>query len=230
MGTGRGAARSELAAEPVLRLDGGGPAQSSRNSHPPPHLHFLVLVPPPGAAPPSCVWVPPPPLHGIPHERWPCERPLAAWYPDSMAGTREASAGLGIGSASHAARGDGATCRTTTNEPRKRGGQPGNQNALKHGLRTREAERNRKVGHAGIKVLQHLLISQGMIPRAEGRLRPRPVRQDQMALLIEAEPELAALVRAAGGYLPDLSTGRRMAATCEDICDAKDCALVNIVV
>lgn len=129
-----------------------------------------------------------------------------------MAGTREADAGLASRPASHAARGDGAVCRTATNEPRKRGGQPGNRNAFKHGLRTREAERNRKLGHATIKVLQHLLIAQGMIPRAEGRLRPRPIRQDQMALLREADPLLAALTRLHGLYLPDAVMRRMQAA------------------
>lgn len=70
------------------------------------------------------------------------------------------------------------------NEARKRGGQPGNQNAFKHGQRTREVERQRKLAYASIKVLQHLLIAQAMIPREEGRLRPRPLRQDQMHLLL----------------------------------------------
>lgn len=114
-------------------------------------------------------------------------------------------------STSHSARGADTACRIMTNEARKRGGQPGNTNALRHGLRTREAERNRKLGHAGIKVLQHLLIVQGMIPREAGRLRPRPIRQDQMALLREADPLLAALTRLHGLYLPD-AVMRRMQA------------------
>jgi hypothetical protein len=48
-------------------------------------------------------------------------------------------------------------------------------------------------------------------------------------LLIEAEPELAALVRAAGVCLPDFSTGRGRAAACEDIHDVKDCAFGRMV-
>ena len=101
--------------------------------------------------------------------------------------------------------GDGdAACRRASNDRRKPGGQPGNRNAVKHGRRTAEAQRQRKLTHSRLKVLQHLLNSQGMVPRSEGRLRPRPLRQDQMALLMEAEPELAAMVRAAGVYLPDV--------------------------
>ena len=50
-----------------------------------------------------------------------------------------------------------------------------------------------------------------------------------MDLLIEAEPELAAMVWAVGGYLSDLSTGRRGAAACEDIYDVKDCLSVRLV-
>ena len=59
-----------------------------------------------------------------------------------------------------------------------------------------------------MKALQHLLVAEGMVPRSEGRIRPRPIRADQMNLLLEAEPELAALVQAAGVYLPDLFWGR----------------------
>jgi len=95
-------------------------------------------------------------------------------------------------------------CRRASNDRRKPGGQPGNKNALKHGRRTAEAQRKRKLAHAGLKALQHLLNAQGMVPRSEGRIRPRPLRADQMALLIKAEPELAALVQAAGVYLPDM--------------------------
>ena len=100
-----------------------------------------------------------------------------------------------------------AACRRAANDQRKPGGQPGNRNAVEHGRRTAEAQRKRKLAHAGLKVLQHLLNSQGMVPRSEGRMRPRPIRADQMNLLLEAEPQLAALVRAAGVYLPDLFRG-----------------------
>jgi hypothetical protein len=105
---------------------------------------------------------------------------------------------------SYSARDEGTACRRAANDRRKPGGQPGNRNAVKHGRRTAEAQRQRKLTHSRLKVLQHLLNSQGMVPRSEGRLRPRPLRQDQMALLMEAEPELAAMVRAAGVYLPDV--------------------------
>jgi hypothetical protein len=55
-----------------------------------------------------------------------------------------------------------------------------------------------------------------------------------MDLLIEAEPERAeperaAMLRAAGVYLPDVSTGRGRAAACEDIHDVKDCAFGHLV-
>jgi hypothetical protein len=108
---------------------------------------------------------------------------------------------------SYSARDEGTACRRAANDQRKPGGQPGNKNALKHGRRTAEARRRQKLAHASLKALQHLLNSQGMVPRTEGRIRPRPLRQDQMDLLIEAEPELAAMVRVAGAYLPDLVLG-----------------------
>jgi hypothetical protein len=124
-----------------------------------------------------------------------------------MAKAHRAQIGLGSTSESYSARDGDASCRRASNDRRKPGGQPGNKNALKHGRRTAEARRRQKLAHASLKALQHLLNSQGMVPRSEGRIRPRPLRQDQMALLIEAEPELAALVRAAGLYLPDLVLG-----------------------
>ena len=130
---------------------------------------------------------------------------------------------------SYSARDEGAGCRGASNDKRKPSGQPGNRNALKHGRRTAEARRRQKLAHASLKALQHLLNAQGMVPRSEGRIRPRPIRSDQMDLLIEAEPDLAAMVRAVGGYLPDLSAGRRRAAACEEICDVKDCTLAYIV-
>ena len=104
---------------------------------------------------------------------------------------------------SYSAGDEGTACRRASNDRRKPGGQPGNKNAWKHGRRTAEAQRQRKLTHSRLKVLQHLLNSQGMVPRSEGRIRPRPIRADQMNLLLEAEPQLAALVRAAGLYLPD---------------------------
>ena len=120
-----------------------------------------------------------------------------------MAKSRRAQIGLGSTSESYSARDEGTACRRASNDQRRPGGQPGNRNALKHGRRTAEARRRQKLAHASLKALQHLLNSQGMVHRAEGRLRPRPLRPDQMALLIEEEPELAAMVRASGLYLPD---------------------------
>jgi hypothetical protein len=52
--------------------------------------------------------------------------------------------------------------------------------------------------------LQHLLTAPGMIPREEGRLRPRIIGQDQMVLLSEAAPLLAGMTCAGGLYLPYL--------------------------
>jgi len=126
-----------------------------------------------------------------------------------MAKTRTAQTGLGATPTSYSTGGEDEACRRMTHEQRKRGGQPGNQNALKHGQRTREAQRERKLAYARIKALQHLLISQGMIPCKEGRLRPRPIRQDQMALLREDEPLLAALTSLRGLFLPDAPIRRR---------------------
>ena len=48
------------------------------------------------------------------------------------------------------------------------------------------------------------LTAPGMIPREEGRLRPRAIGQDQMVLLSEAAPLLAGMTCAAGLYFPDL--------------------------
>ena len=125
-----------------------------------------------------------------------------------MTKPRRAQTGLGSTSESYSAGDEGAACHRASNDRRKPGGQVGNANALKHGRRTAEAQRKRKLAHASLKVLAHLLVAQGMVPRSEGRTRPRPIRSDQMDLLIEAEPELAAMVRAAGVYLPDLVLGR----------------------
>ena len=121
-----------------------------------------------------------------------------------MAKPRRTQIGLGSTSESYSAGDGDASCRRASNDRRKPGGQPGNRNAVKHGRRTAEAQRKRKLAHASLKVLQHLLNAQGMVPRSEGRIRPRPIRADQMHLLLEAEPQLAALVRAAGVYLPDV--------------------------
>ncbi len=121
-----------------------------------------------------------------------------------MAKAHRAQIGLGSTSESYSTGDGDAACRRAANDRRKPGGQPGNRNALKHGRRTAEAQRKRKLTHSRLKVLQHLLNSQGMVPRSEGRIRPRPIRPDQMNLLLEAEPQLAALVRATGVYLPDV--------------------------
>ena len=126
-----------------------------------------------------------------------------------MAKSRRAQTRLGSTSESYSARGEGTACRGASNDKRKPGGQPGNRNALKHGRRTAEARRRQKLAHASLKALQHLLNAAGMVSRAEGRIRPRPIRSDQMALLIEAEPLLAAMARTAGIYLPDIRLGRQ---------------------
>lgn len=121
-----------------------------------------------------------------------------------MAKAHRAQIGLGSTSESYFVGDEGTACRGASNDRRRPGGQPGNRNALKHGRRTAEARRRQKLAHASLKALHHLLNSQGMVPRSEGRIRPRPIRSDQMDLLIEAEPELAAMVRAVGVYLPDV--------------------------
>lgn len=63
---------------------------------------------------------------------------------------------------------------------RRPGGQPGNQNALKHGQCTYRAISARKAATARVKAASVILHGLGAIP---GRCRRRLVRPDQVPLL-----------------------------------------------
>lgn len=77
-----------------------------------------------------------------------------------------------------------------TNEPgRRRGGQPGNTNARKHGRRSAAAELARKQTTATLKGITHLLVGLGEFPPGQRR-RCRPMRVDQLGLTARLEPEL----------------------------------------
>ncbi len=60
------------------------------------------------------------------------------------------------------------------------GGQPGNQNALRHGQRTRRAIAVRKAATARVKAAAVILHGLGAIP---GRCRRRLLRPDQVTLI-----------------------------------------------
>ena len=75
----------------------------------------------------------------------------------------------------------------------RRGGQPGNQNALKHGRRSAAATLARKRSRAVLKAASHLLTALGAFPPGQ-EPRCRPLRGDQWAIVAEHEPELFALM------------------------------------
>jgi hypothetical protein len=71
---------------------------------------------------------------------------------------------------------------------RRRGAQPGNQNRLVHGRRSRAVEAERKAGNALRKLALHVLLATG--DTGGDRLRPRPMRMDQLALLAQHDVAL----------------------------------------
>jgi hypothetical protein len=77
-------------------------------------------------------------------------------------------------------------------EPRRRGGQPGNQNALRHGRRSRAAVIRRRLTYARLKVIALLGLKLQLFAKGD-RQRPRPVRPDQVELLLKGDPDLATL-------------------------------------
>ena len=79
---------------------------------------------------------------------------------------------------------------------RRHGGQPGNRNGVTHGQHTRHARAARKASHAIVKAAAHLIVAHGLSPH---RVRPCPVRGDQMALLLVFAPDIA---RAMEEHLP----------------------------
>ena len=90
-------------------------------------------------------------------------------------------------------RGSGAPLPSNLTDeaaPRRRGGQPGNVNALKHGRRSKAAERRRKATRAALKAAMAVLLGMpGGFPPGCSRPRPRRLRADQLALLAALDPE-----------------------------------------
>lgn len=77
-------------------------------------------------------------------------------------------------------------------QPRRRGGQPGNTNARRHGRRSRAAVLHRRLTRARLKVIALLGLELQLFAKG-ARQRPRPVRHDQIELLLDADPDLAEL-------------------------------------
>ena len=82
-----------------------------------------------------------------------------------------------------------------TNQSRRRGAQPGNQNAVKHGRRSAQAILGRKLSRARLKAAAHLGLACGLF-NPSCLPKPRPMRMDQMRLLRAYDPELAASLTA----------------------------------
>lgn len=85
--------------------------------------------------------------------------------------------------------------RKRTNQSRRRGGQPGNRNAVKHGRRSARAILARKLSRARLKGAVHVglacrLFNPSCLPK------PRSMRADQLRLLQAYDPELAAILTA----------------------------------
>jgi hypothetical protein len=78
---------------------------------------------------------------------------------------------------------------------RRRGGQPGNTNALRHGRWTAVAITRRKLSVARLKALAHL-AHEFRLMCEEGRNRVAALRQDQIMLLWKLDPALIAAVPA----------------------------------
>ena len=76
---------------------------------------------------------------------------------------------------------------------RRRGAQPGNQNALRHGQRSGATVIARKVTTARVKALLHVVHAYGLAVDP-ARYRISPLRPDQVELLSRRDPQLLALV------------------------------------
>jgi len=96
--------------------------------------------------------------------------------------------------ASYVAGRAGASTPILANE-RRRGGQPGNQNALRSGEYTRARIDARKASRAAVKAVAHLMVLHDLLADDGSQTRPRPLRSDQWLLLKAHAPELAALLR-----------------------------------
>jgi len=76
---------------------------------------------------------------------------------------------------------------------RRRGAQPGNQNALRHGQRSQAAIISRKLSTARVKALAHVVHGYGLAVDP-ARHRITALRPDQVELLSQRDPRLLALV------------------------------------
>lgn len=76
-----------------------------------------------------------------------------------------------------------------TTPSRKPGGQPGNRNAWKHGLRSGASLLKQKIIRAELKALAHLSVSSGLLVSSD--VRQRPLRSDQQVLLQHHRPDIA---------------------------------------
>lgn len=76
---------------------------------------------------------------------------------------------------------------------RHRGAQPGNRNAWKHGGRSELTVLQLRLTRARLKAVAQVALSHGLLGE-DFRLRCRPLRPDQLALLWQCDPQLAALV------------------------------------
>ena len=132
----------------------------------PPVTIFCLTDPHPGGTP-FLAWVPHRPLHRVPHKQ--AASALRRVVISSYGQAAQGLDWLGGTSESQSAGDEGAACRGASNDRCKPGGQPGPANALKHGRRTAEAQRKRKLVQASLKALHHLLNSKRMVSRMEGK-------------------------------------------------------------
>lgn len=80
-----------------------------------------------------------------------------------------------------------------TNPCRHRGAQPGNQNAHRHGRRSKAAIIARKLSVARVKALAHVIHAYDLAGDPT-RYRIASLRPDQVELLSRHDPQLLALV------------------------------------
>jgi hypothetical protein len=93
---------------------------------------------------------------------------------------------------SYAAAHEDIVGHKTQNERRRRGGQIGNENALRTGQHTKAATDARKASFAVMKALAHVIAANGLTPH---RIRPCALRHDQWCLLLVRAPEIAEIMR-----------------------------------
>jgi hypothetical protein len=81
--------------------------------------------------------------------------------------------------------------------PKRRGGQPGNRNAFKHGRHSVAALLRRALSVARIKALAIFANQSGML-KDTSRFRVSPLRPDQVTILAMNDPDLLALLNSIG--------------------------------